>query len=211
MSKWYYLNPDGDRVAFTESDLPVLVGAGEVQSRSLIWHKGRDSWISCGEIRPELFQPGATQGTVAELGRQEVTAMVAAGRVKPPFLKAVAVLFFGLAGAMLISLLLIPLCWIPMLLGIHLLKAASCLDTAGSTGELRAWHLHGIRMEKFWKWALISLISAILVVLTAAVLGFLINAGTVDPPSWLRGPDPAEQSATRSSAASPAPQVAPEE
>ena len=194
---WYYLNAAGDRVACPEKDLPVLVGAGEIHARSLVWHRGRDSWTSAGEVRPELFQPSGTSGgQLAELGRPEVVALVAAGRVRPGSLRIVAFLLFVVAASMLVSLFLLPICWIPGIMGALLLRAAADLESAEHAGELQSWHRFGISLVAFWRWAAIALGLAAALLLAASLLVYLLNAGFLKTPDWLLPPPPEEEAAT---------------
>ena len=60
---WYYVSDRQERLAVPEDQLPALAGSGIVRPTTLIWQKGMGSWVSAGEIKPELFT-AVPEGTV---------------------------------------------------------------------------------------------------------------------------------------------------
>lgn len=182
---WYYLDPKGERTAVEEKDLAVLVGAGSIHARTLVWRKGQKEWLSCGEVRPELFHPGHGGLAGADLGRSEVAALVSAAGLRSGEIRWLGWSLFLFAAVLLISLFLIPACWIPILAGRHYLRAANCLESAGRTGEIHAWRLYGKALRAAGLWLRVTLVTVGLVGLGLVGFGFLIKSGVADVPEWM--------------------------
>lgn len=190
--KWYYLSPEGERIAVAEKDLAVLVGSGTIHARTLVWRKGQEEWLSCGEVRPELFHPGHASLEGVDLGPAEVAGLVREAGLRPEGLRMLAVFLFALAGAMFVSLLLLPVCWLPALAALRYLKAADCLDSAGQTGELRAWQRYGVHVGAAGGWLRGVVVLVVVVILGAAAFGSAVRLGAMDLPEWLQPAGPSQ-------------------
>lgn len=61
--QWFYVSERQERVPVPEGQLRVLAAAGILKPTTLLWREGLDSWLSAGEVKPEIFQtPVAVPG-----------------------------------------------------------------------------------------------------------------------------------------------------
>lgn len=54
---WYYVSSGQERIPVQENRMSALAGTGVLRPTTLIWREGMESWISAGEVKPELFLP----------------------------------------------------------------------------------------------------------------------------------------------------------
>jgi len=167
---WYFLNSLERPVPCAEADLSILVRSGEITAESLIWRPGETDWKSCGEIRPELFQEGSPAARNAELNRPVVISMAENARLSPQLLRFCGRSLIVLGVVMALTVVLLPVCWIPIAMGVKLLRSATLSEHARNTGELQSWAQYGVSQHSFWKLLTIGSI-----LLTAAI----IIAGTI--------------------------------
>lgn len=62
---WYYVSSGQERIPVQENRMAALAGSGVLRPTTLIWHEGMESWISAGEVKPELFLPPASATATA--------------------------------------------------------------------------------------------------------------------------------------------------
>ena len=51
-----------------ENRMAALAGSGVLRPTTLLWHEGMDSWITAGEVKPELFLPPSAAKTAPAAG-----------------------------------------------------------------------------------------------------------------------------------------------
>lgn len=194
---WYYLGARGEPIAVAERELATLAEAGEIRAVTLVWRRGQAGWLSCGEVKPELFRSG--RGTLSEVGsgRSETAAVMRHAGLRPDGLRLRAGFLLVLAGAMVVSLVLFPLCWVPGIAGVRYLKAADFLDAAGRTGELSAWQLFDSQLAAAAAWLRGVIVMMIVVVLGLALIASVIKFGGMDLPGWLSSPISVESEVER--------------
>ena len=69
--QWFYLSERQERISAAEDQLPALAAAGVLRPATLVWRDGMDSWLSAGELKPEIFLApvsGTDAGEAAEEG-----------------------------------------------------------------------------------------------------------------------------------------------
>ncbi|RYD30441.1 MAG: DUF4339 domain-containing protein [Verrucomicrobiaceae bacterium] len=54
---WYYVSSSQERIPVLENRMSALAVSGVLRPTTLIWHEGLESWVSAGEVKPELFLP----------------------------------------------------------------------------------------------------------------------------------------------------------
>lgn len=52
---WYYVSPQQERIPVSENRMAALAGSGVLRPTTLLWQEGMSSWVSAGEVKPELF------------------------------------------------------------------------------------------------------------------------------------------------------------
>lgn len=67
---WYYVSSGQERIPVDENRLGALAGTGVLRPTTLIWREGMESWISAGEVKPELFLPPASGAAGKNSGAQ---------------------------------------------------------------------------------------------------------------------------------------------
>jgi hypothetical protein len=60
---WYYVSSGQERIPVQENRMSALAGTGVLRPTTLIWREGMDSWISAGEVKPELFLPPTAENS----------------------------------------------------------------------------------------------------------------------------------------------------
>ena len=63
---WYYVSDRQERLAVPEDQLASLAVSGILRPATLVWQKGMTSWVSAGEVKPELFPAASGSGTLVE-------------------------------------------------------------------------------------------------------------------------------------------------
>ena len=58
--QWFFLSDTQEQVPVSEEQMASLVQTGVIRSNTMIWREGMPQWVSCSEVKPELFaQPQA--------------------------------------------------------------------------------------------------------------------------------------------------------